>query len=216
MKITIDLAHQKYFKANGYIQFEEVFNSEQTRAINLEVNQVLAKRGDPNHSAPTAQAFFQKGRDVWRSSDHLNKHLNHRNLAGIASELVDYKPLRLGYDQYLLPPLPYPTEHSLEQISCIQGIMCGVLICLVNAETVIPNEIFPTKAGDATFFDANYDFPWDQMAALKDEAFLLIAYTGERALYVHQENDLHKYSLKEFGYNFGDRLTDQWHPIVYR
>lgn len=213
MKITIDLAHQSFFQTNGYIQFEELYTPAQIEAINLEINLVLAKR-EKKHPEQTAQELFQKGRDVWRSSSHLNKYLNHRNLAGIASELVDYKPLRLGYDQYLLPPLPYPAKYTLNQISCIQGILCGVLLCLVTAENSIPNEIFPAKAGDATFFHANYNFPWDQMTP--GQAFLLIAYTQERALYIHQEDDLNKYAFKDLGYNFGDRLTDQWHPIVYR
>lgn len=208
MKTTIDIAHQNFFKLNGHIQFEEIFSSAQIHAINLEINLILAKRGEKDP--------FQNGRDLWRSSSVLNKHLDHRKLAGIASELVQYKPLRLGYDQYLTPPVPYPTLHSLEQLSCIQGILCGVLLCLVNAEEAVPSEIFPVKAGDATFFSASYNLPWDQMAALKGQAYLLIVYTEERALYIHQEADQHKYALKEFGYNFGDRLNDQWHPIVYR
>ncbi len=212
MKITVDLAHQSFFQTNGYIQFEELFTPEETQAINLEINLTLAKKTP----FKTPQELFLKGRDLWRGSDRLYKILNHRKMAGIASELLDYKPLRLGYDQYLLPPLPYPAKNSLEQISCIQGIMCGVLICLVDAETVIPNEFFPTKGGDATFFHSNYSLPWDQMDALKDQAFLLIAYTHERALYIYQDKDAHINYLKEFGYNFGDRLTDERHPIVYR
>lgn len=208
-KLIIDIAHREFFQNNGYIQFEGLISEEQIERVQLEINAILAKRGDPGD-------LFHSGHDLWRSSEQFNKILKQRDLARVASELLLRKPLRLGYDQYLVPPLTYPCTDSLNRISSIQGILCGLLICLVNAETVIPNDIFPTKAGDGTYFLADFDFPWEQMAALTDLSYLLVVYTHERALYIHQINDPHQHVLKEYGYTYGDRLTDQWNPIVYQ
>lgn len=209
MKTTIDLAHHAFFQTNGYILFEEMFTPDQIEAINQEIHAVLAKRGGKEWR--TAQELFTLGRDLWRDSPQFNKIVNQRKVAGIASELVDRKPLRLGYDQYLASPLPYPAKISLQQISCIQGVLCGVLISLADAPAA--NPLFPSKAGDVTYFHSDFELPWDQIV---DQAFLLIVYTEERALYILQEGDPHKYALKKLGYAFGDRLKDKLHPIVYR
>ena len=42
----------------------------------------------------------------------------------------------------------------------------------------------------------------------------MIGYADLNALYIPNEKNINKNYLKSLGYNFGDKLKDQTHPII--
>ncbi len=193
MKLIIDTAHQEYFQTNGYVQFEQVLTPEKIAFIN--------------------KYFHKDTRDNWRKVRDFNKNISQRQLAKIAAELTKYGTIRMGYDQFLKTPISFPSESSLSEVSCLQGIPCALLICLKDSED--DHEIFPTHAGDISFIHPKVPLPWDQLNLLGDLSYLLIVYTHERGVYHREDRDPFTHQLKEFGYSYGDRLKDEFNPILY-
>ena len=152
-----------------------------------------------------------------------------KNLAEAASELIEHKPLRFGYDQLL----PMSNEAvagknayaallsktaTLQDISCIQGVLCGLILCLKAAQQPpesASSTIFPFTAGSGVMFAPDVPIAFGELAKRQGYIYLMLAYTEAKAVYRLQPEDPHAYDFKQLGYNFGDRLSDKLNPLVY-
>lgn len=177
MKILVDNLHREYFNENGFIEFEELIKPERLDALKKEI--------------ATLQPL--QSYDLWRQSVSYQKSLKLSQMAMIASELVEQKPIRIGFD-WLLPQ--DFSGKTLNEISSIQGLLCGLLLSL--------------ETGSGTFVDPATPFP-EQTGP-----HLLIAFAEDRAVYIFQESDPNTHYLKQFGYSFGDRLKQAHNPIIYQ
>lgn len=238
MKFAIAKEHRDFFHQQGIIEFEDFLTSDQVEGLNQAINQALASRmgirPEKWHHVSAEQAFLH-GRDLWRSSDELRKWTCQPRFAEIAAELVEKKPIRLGYDQ-LFPAL-YPTQSMvkqavytpfihqsthLETISCLKGLVCGLMFCLSSPETSaapqLPEgiDIFPRQPGYATFIHPHVLFNFHHLFQHLGQRFYLIVYTQALAHYYFQPQDPHTHQLKHLGYIFNDKLSDKLNPIVYR
>lgn len=222
MKYTVFEKQWEYFRNEHFIEFENILSKEELARLIGEIESVLCERLKVEKPLVYRQhpaKLFEVGRDMWRANSAVKKIAVLRRFAEIAVQLIDVKPLRLGYDQLLVksqlqsPALPggnpcpgfLQTAASLKEISCIQGIACGWLLCL-SGET----------SGNAVFFhsEAFLDFP--RLADLEHHAHYLVVYTRVKSVYILNRRDPNVRSLMKLGYNFGDRLIEEKNPIIFR
>ena len=84
------------------------------------VDQVLSERLKTSQAQLrfiSPEMLFLQGRDLWRSSPSLHKLAAQVRFAEIASELIEKKPLRLGYDQLI--PAPAHMQSRRWEGSCL-------------------------------------------------------------------------------------------------
>ncbi|WP_068469058.1 hypothetical protein [Candidatus Protochlamydia phocaeensis] len=242
MKFAIAKEHKNFFQKQGMIEFEGFISSDQLALFNQAIDQALESRMDipaERLRLQSSENLFLQGRDLWRANESLRKLVCQPRLAEIASELIEKKPLRLGYDQ-LFParyqekfsPSPQQRTYAqflaqttnLETISSLQGVACGLMLCLGAAGNTVREsepaleglDIFPSSPGQAIFFQpqamANLEF----LYAHPGHRFYLIVYAQASAYYQLQPQDPHTHALKHLGYVFNDKLNDKLNPIVYR
>ncbi len=240
MKFAIVKEHRDFFQKNGWIEFENFLSPDELTQANEALDQALAERLHTSveklRQFSSDQQYLQS-RDLWRLNAFLRKLATQPRFAEIASELIEKKPLRLGYDQLL--PARYPTNkllepthsiytHFLEQtaelatISCVQEVLGGVMIALGGKkEDSAGHEIegvsvYPLQPGNVIYFQPHLPINWQNLYAYPGQRFYFIVYTSVVAHYHLQPQDPHTHTLKHLGYVFNDKLNDRLHPIVYR
>lgn len=240
MKFATAKEHRDFFQKHGWIEFEGLISDEQLVLVNQAIDQVLAERLNVSSDRLrllASENFFLEGRDLWRSNQTLRKLVTQARFAEIASELIEKRPLRLGYDQFF--PARIKTQFSqlthqvyshfleqtahLEDISCLQGVVCGLILALGGKSDVASEEgpsdgidIFPSQPGRVIVFKSNALVNWNNLYVHEGQRFYLIVYTQAFAYYQLQSRDPHTHALKRLGYIFNDKLNDKLHPIVYR
>jgi hypothetical protein len=237
MKFATTKEHRDFFQKQGWIEFEGLVPNDQLDAVNQAIDQTLAERlntSPDNIGFSSSEKLYLQGRDLWRSHPVLHKFVTQPRFAEIAVELIEKKPLRLGYDQ-LFPSCYHPLFEissaysqflkqiaSLEAVSCLQGVACGLVFALSEKASILPErqadgvDIFPNQAGHAIFFRPNVPVNWANVYSHFNQRFYLIVYTFASAYYQLQPHDPHTHALKRLGYIFNDRLSDKLNPIVYR
>lgn len=240
MKFATAKEHRDFFQRNGWIEFENFLSTDELTQVNQAVDQALAERlNTPPEKLRqlSSDKLYLQSRDLWRVNTSLRKFAIQARFAEIASELIEKKPLRLGYDQLI--PVRYPTKlseqvhhvytHFIEQtvdlatISCVQEVLCGLIIALGGSkvEEAADKEtegvsVFPHQPGNVIYFQPNLPVNWQNLYTYPGQRFYLIVYTHLRANYYLQPQDPHTHALKHLGYVFNDKLNDYLHPIVYR
>lgn len=235
MKKAVAKEHREFYKKNGWIEFENLLSKEQVEQFNRLIDQTLSTKlqvpEDKTFTIPAEKAF-QQGRDLWRDDETIRKLVFLPKMGEVVSELIELKPLRIGYDQFL-PPISInnisrnplyskflKTEQDLESMSCIKGLVGGMIICLKDEvkapETENEMDLFPKNAGHVIIFNPQMPFNFSHLTAHFDQRYYLIAYAQNTSYYYLQPNDPHTHSLKKFGYIYNDKLSDKINPIVYR
>lgn len=243
MKFATAKEHRDFFQKQGWIEFEGILSNDQLTLANQAIDQVLAERLNTPlerlHLLPSEKIYLQ-GRDLWRSHAGLQKLAIQTRFAEIVAELIEKRPLRLGYDQCFPArhALPLASETasvyshflektlSLEAVSCLQGVACGVLFALGGKESPTSIEksteeregidVFPSQPGHAIFFQPQVPINWSYLYTHPGQRFYLIVYTLASAYYQLQPQDPHTHALKRLGYVFNDKLSDKLNPIIYR
>lgn len=234
MKKAVAKEHRDFFRKNGWIEFENLLSNQEIEELNRAIDGSLSVRlSVPTEKieAVSPEAAFLQGRDLWRSNDQLRKFVCLPRLGEVVSEIVELKPLRLGFDQFLPPcavnMLPRSPSYAkflhpsieLETMSSLRGMAAGLLIALdqtseeVSAEGV---DIFPKFAGNVSIFNPQGVFNFANLTLHLKQRFYLIVYTPSSSLYYQQPNDPHTHALKKYGYVYHDKLSDKLNPIVYR
>lgn len=230
MKFAVAREHREFFEKNQVIEFEELIQEEQLKELKKAIQDAVKSRFHGKRGIQLSpEQLYMAGRDLWRVSPVVKSIITHRRLAEIAAELSDQRILRLGYDQ-LLPGLSGQSQqsheesyaklllepHRLTEISCVQGIACGLILCLQAPESSADSEGLPLQSGSGVFVSpqALIDFP--ALSRLDGALYLLIVYTQATAVYVPCKADPHVHDLKEIGYVFGDKLLDKRNPIIFR
>jgi hypothetical protein len=230
MNFTVVREHREFFRKRHWIECDEVISSRELQRLVAGIPLILAERVEPSFAG---KAFdkndFALGHDLWRGEHHLKNLILSRTLAEIASELIEQKPLRFGYDTLFPAVSKIPLKNSyesflqttptLQEMSCIQNVLCGAMICVSgNNETVdkpIESILFSRIPGNAVFFSPDWPLPLHEIYANPGFTYLLIVYAKTNSVYYSQPNDPHGNNFKKLGYSFGDRLSEAHHPIVY-
>lgn len=235
MNFTVIREHREFFRKHHWIECEGVISADELKRLSENIPHVLDERTGAKAS-PYIKAFdknsFDIGHDLWRGLPVLKKIILGRGLAGIAGELVEQKPLRFGYDSLYPAVTKTPgrnayetflqTTPTLQEMSCIQGVVCGAMVCLsgsgeaeVMGDEEAPTTLFSRTPGNAVFFAPDWPLPLHEMFQNPGYTYLLIVYVKEKAVYLAEQGDPHLHNFKKLGYSFGDRLKEPLHPIVY-
>lgn len=240
MKFAILKEQRDYFQKQGWIEFEDILSPDQLIQFNQSIDRGLAKRAAcPLDKVEylSAEQQFQYGRDLWRTDEQLKKMVCLSRFAELGSELVEKRPIRLGYDQ-IFPSRPEGLAlkqgqsvygqflnqvTSLEQISCVDQLLFGLMICLtpqteesISDATYEGVNVFPMQPGHAIFFQPQAQIHLSHLYRYPGQRFYLIVYTQTNAHYYLQPQDPHTYDLKHLGYIFYDLLKDKLNPVVLR
>lgn len=218
MHFSVNKEHRDFYKKNHWIEAEELLKPSHLEALQRDVHAVLANR--LRHKTVTPEKQFEAGHDLWRDHGEIRKILLGKEIATVASEIIEQRPLRFGRD-FLLPASGHPfssNQHTLRDLTCIQGVLCGALICIQGPTTPLEEaaqEMFPTEPGHIVFFDPDFPIPFDQLLKRKGAMYVVIVYIQRNAVYTYEERDPHAHGFKKIGYALGDKLTDVLHPMVY-
>ncbi len=228
MRFAILPDHKDFFKKKHFVEFENMISPENCHALTSEIQLHLGQRvkttsfESQNFNAST---LFKEGRDLWRDSAKIKQTTCYAAFGEIAAELVGLKSLRLAYDQALWPSnddfdQAFNHEIVLEKRNSFQPLALGLCLCLETPSLKVLQDqdleepsIFPRKAGNATFFSPHTPISLKRNASSKHKC-LLIGYAPLKSVYVYQKNDLNTHYLKRFGYVFGDKLKNHFHPTI--
>ena len=229
MKFSILKEHVEFFQKNGWVEFESCLSAHQVDSFNAAIDRALASRALAEHrtlSRLSTDENFAYGRDLWRADPELSRWTCHRKWGEIVFELLKKKPLRLGFDQlitmssgsklsaYSMSSKFLEQMTPLENITPIQGLVCGLILSLNQTER---EGAFPPPAlGSGIFFTPQTVLPLHLWKGETGCRFYLIAYTDSISYYQPQVGDLAADKLKQLGYIIQDKLIDKFHPIIYR
>lgn len=242
MKFALNKEIKDFFNKNGWINFDDFVPVTKLKNINNKIDECLAQRLQiPTYklSQIHAEILYNNGHDLWRDDPELKQFISQKSFAEIASELIEQKPLRLGYDQ-LLPSFesdsylylhdkdkkiyePFIFQNAtLEEISSFDNILIGALISLNERNVLIETgdkegkDIFPIENGQVTFFKPDTLVDWSCISRHSPQRFYLIVYTASHTSYIVKPKDPQGHYLKHLGYIINDKLNDKLHPIIYR
>jgi hypothetical protein len=227
MIISLTAKHRDDFEKRQHIAFEELLPAPTVRAINLALDRDLSRRiGMPKRAVPNASHKQQTmaGRDLWRNEPTIKKTSAKKEFAKTMAELLSMAPLRLAYDQLLIPKKTgekgmYAGNHTIKELSSFEGILGGMIICIRSAEDSESEQVeegafFPHQVGTAVFFEASCRIPFGQLHERAEGfRYLLVAYGRKDLNYVQNGGDPHVGFLQKLGYSFGDQLNRD-HPIL--
>lgn len=234
MKFATAREHRDFFRKHQIVEFEELLSPEQLHQLLSAVKEILSSRLKLHVNdllKHTPDLIFNAGRDLWRASAAIKRFVTNPKYAGIASELVNVRSIRIGYDQVI--PSGVLTKQlgrhesnavayakaaqSLEEVSSLQGVVCGFMLCLESGESE-PNssitELFSNRPGSAVFFHPKVPIPFPQLLQKRDSLYFMVVYTQPTAVYIHNNNDPLGHLLKNVGYSYGDKLVDKSNPIL--
>jgi len=178
----------RHFSQFGWIEFEPFFSLEECAKILQFLRDTVHFRLDKDPNLLPWEQLYQASRDCWRDQDGLKQIYTNRKLRSPAEQLTEKKRLLLVCDQWI------PAEASFDPLNLsahlsYQGLICACLIALEGEETGRVRFLHPERL------------------PLFSGSQLLIAYGTTQTVYVHNPKDPSNSYLKQFGYNFGDRLA---------
>lgn len=223
MKFAIAKEHYDRFHKEGFVEFEGLVKEQEVLLLHDEVLNLLRQNmalSDRGLLAQEPKNLYLKSRNLWQQSDAIKKIILHKRLASIAASLTDATFVRFGYDQFIPAGYESVAALSIEEASCLQGVLCGSLICLsAKAQTTEQEPInspFSSTPGNIVFF--KNDFPLDFTSGKINEGacYLMTVYAQKKAVYIHNDNDPNQHFFKSLGYVFGDKLNDVLNPVILR
>jgi hypothetical protein len=208
MKLSVSSQQHEYFQAQHLIVFEGVLTSEEISELEANIDKALAvklKRTVDQVWREPADKIFLAGLNLWQSSIPIRKLITSTRLSSVASQLLNQKPMRMGYDLYIKPGNAHFLEplRPFNEICCIQGLLGGILICLEGQ-----------KAGNMAVFGPELQI--DASKIFDGNPFLLVTYAHPMSLFIRRVSDPMYLVLQEIGYGYGDRLSDALSPIIYK
>lgn len=184
MKFALSQEQRDFFRKNGWVSFADILDSKELDSLNGGIGAALKP-------APR-KSLFQQGRDLWRKEERIKKIAQSRRLIDLAFELIQKKPIRLAFDQWIPENSKDLNEHS-----SINNMLGMFIINLTD--------------GSASFY-----LPSTPLPNFENSTYLMVAYCDKYSQYLFEERDPQVHFLKSLGYVFGDRLNDQLHPILLR
>lgn len=236
MKFALDSNHLDFFEKNQYIEFDSILTENELKGLQSHLSEALLGSMQLNKKIGplTEEGQFSAGHDLYQKHPFFRRMVVKRQWAEFAAALIKRKSLRLGYDQFFPGFLPLPvskenplssytkllgTSQSLEQISSIQDILCGLILCIKapKCDSASENDkFFSLKPGSGVFIGPKLPIHFSELTRRQDYQYLLVAYASPSAVYILNEHDPFSYFLKNYGYAYGDKLKEQFHPIICR
>ena len=220
--ISSQQAH--FYKQNGYIEFEAIFSATECTTLQDQLQTILFSRLKRKLRHIPAKELYENGRDLWREHNSLKSTLLARRMTSIALGLVNKHQLRLGCDQWIEAGCEWTKQVKLNTLIGLQNIACGFLIRMTDPQKEEPvqptflQEIglipLPAQRGNALIVAPQLLLNFPKLAIFSPTNLYLVVYTHTNAVYIHSTTDPLNKQLKSMGYNFGDTLNNQSHPLI--
>lgn len=212
MKHIIEFSQIEFYKEKRYLELEGILSESKFQSL---VFELVQKRAQIKKNYVDRSLQFIHSHDLFMQIPDLKRFLSGPIIANILSDLCQENFFRLLFDQIIAYPLAdnYPTAVNLNDLS-FQGTVMGVLIHLGGSE-IESCHLFPKKKGNITFFDSNSPLILDEFKIPTSAEFLLVAYGSQDTRYRYKETDPHTHVPKNYGYVFGDGLTNKIHPLLF-
>jgi|GEM_PF-936686 hypothetical protein len=213
-----------FFNQNGYIEFESVFSSEECDELAAHAKAVFLARLKRDPTKISETQLYENGRDLWRQQNPLKLLFVSRKMGSLALGLSNKNTLRLACDQWVPKLFKWSGPTKIKDLFSIQGMACAFLIRMtapLEGETI--NATFrlepgliplPAKKGNALIVHPNLLLNFPKLALCAPTDLYIVAYSFPTAVYVHNPADPCNSQLKAMGYNFGDCLINQHHPLI--
>jgi hypothetical protein len=213
MKHLIEYAQIEFFKSNKYLELEGILSSDKFNELTSTI--------ETHHSSlqkkvlDKSQLFLQM-HDLFQKLPLLKRFLTSHAIATILSQLTNEKYFRLNFDQFLYYPMAknYPTVLKIDSDLSFQGMMMGMMIQIEGNPLEIADH-FPKKIGNIVFFDPSISLHLESFLEPTSTEILLVGYGVKDSRYRFKETDPHTHLLKNFGYGFGDPLSNAHHPVIF-
>ncbi len=222
MRRVVTSKQISFFQENGYIEFEKVLSTEESKITRASIKRFFSKDLHPEKFITSPISFFiEKGRDLFLQDSYLKKITLRRSLAEIAATLSQNKALRFGFEQVfytngqVYPPFKdpfYPNE--LFSIQKLEVLLC-IRLSFSKQDTK-EEGILPKEQGNGVFLSPEFPLDLAPLFATSSQYFLLIGYAGKEARFAEKEKDPLSSHLKKLGYAAGDLLKEPSHPIVFQ
>ncbi|HSX10642.1 MAG TPA: hypothetical protein VLF94_02860 [Chlamydiales bacterium] len=186
MKTILTEQQTAFFTKNGYIEFE----------------------------VPHLLPIKREGRDLWRQEPKL-QHFLIRTLGPIALALTGKKQLHLAVDQWFPTSLQPEKAAPLKDLFSIQGFALGAVwaesVSIPVRKSPLGILPLPTKRENILFFRPNLILDWPHV----ETDVYLVLFALPHSVYVHNPKDPQTNYLKPYGYQYGDVLKNEFHPLIH-
>lgn len=234
MRFGLIKQHHDFFHRHHYLECEDLLSENEVKILKTALEETLAKRvrsSSQHLEKINAKELYLAGLDGWRDDSRIKKVTLRSTLAEIASQLFKVRSVRIAYDQMIYasntPQKIFDHSLTLQEMGSIQKVIGGLMLNLAAPSLPVNQEILniqedmttliplPRSEGSGIFFSPNLPLSLDYLTEMPHISQLLIVYTEDNALYIHNPLDLHRHALKKMGYGFGDHLRTTTHPIIY-
>lgn len=192
MKTTVSAQQLAFFTQNGYLE--------------LEIPHLPL--------IPLLHQGEKTPRDLWRKEPELQTFLL-RKLGPLVLTLSGKKRLHLGCDQSFFPSLRPKQPQALKEILSIQGLCLAVAFA---EHPVIPSRRstlgilpLPSDSNHLLFFRPELILDWPHVSS----DLYIALYALPNAVYIHNPKDPFANFLKPLGYQWGDILKPEHHPLIF-
>jgi len=235
MRWNLSSQQKDFFQKQQMIEFDELLTEAQTASLAESCHRALGTNlgiAPAEVSKKSPEEIFTNGRDLSRQEPLIRKIATNPHIAEIAAELTHQPLLKLAYDQVISFTDSPKSKHnaqspfagllenppSLQEMSCFQDLLCGLLICVSNERKGENDNLSPfsCKPGSGVFITPALRLSLEELYGDHEALYLLITYASPRSVYILQPSDPNTHNLKKLGYVFGDRLSEKFHPTVYR
>ncbi len=188
-----------FFSQNRYLELEGLLTKEACTQYLESIQSVLQQRG---------------ARDLWRDVPTLKSLILSRKCTSIAQSVCGQNSLRVACDQWFEPLFQFDHPSKIKDLLSIQGVEVVFLIALSpppeHRTFTLGLFPFPRAVGNALLVHPDLLLNWPP----QDSGLYMIAYAKANSIFIHNPKDSYSSMMRQFGYGFGDLLTNQTHPRV--
>ncbi len=194
MLISLSNDQKAFFEKEGYVALEGVLTVQEIERIRTVFqSDIPATRWDQELFG---KQLFESGYDLFLKHKSKFKDISLQRIALIASELLDFHPIRYVFDQLCVRHSELPVQDTCSVTGC-------ALVCCISLDNIELNK------GSCLFVRA------DQAPKLDLGLHWILGLGGRNLQYLHNKKDPHTHALKNYGYGFGDALKQSTHPILF-
>lgn len=220
MKITCSPEHRYFYKANGYISYENFFDEKLCSQAYHDALNLLHERLPQKEVKLCLSRSMEYGRLLWPHSKIIKKLMINRQLFSLIESLYNERKLQVAFDQLIF----VPAKSSLQTVerSFFSELTIGDRLCLnhphsivlLNLHGMLNDSHWPLQKGNITLFDAKYELDYSCLANQdSDLAFLMLVICKPPCAYIRNEYDAGGNYFKKLGLSFGDSLNGKEHPM---
>lgn len=216
MRFHLTASQKEYFLKNQLVELEAMVGVDLAEAASQAIDSQLSDLGQKE----SYQAYLE-GRDLWRKNPVVKKLSTLRSFAQVMAQLTNQKRLCLAYDQLLRTgctsqrQLPFE-EGRIVSLGSMQAVVGALIVRLSKGSDPTTPYWLPHECGSVMALSPQIVLRLVDLYQPLSVNYLLIAYVGPRAVYIHNPKDPHTHTLKALGYGFGDCLKEETHPTLVR